>query len=114
VTIHREGCASLARMRLRQPERVLSVSWGSAGGRGFEVDVVINAYDRHGLVRDVGTVLTEEKIGIIRMTTETHSPTNTADIHVTVAISGLEELSRLLTRLKSIRNVISARRRTGQ
>jgi len=114
VTIHREGCASLERMRRRQPERVLSVAWGSAGEDGFEVDVVIHAYDRHGLVRDVGTVLTEEKIGIVRMTTETHSATNTADIHVTVTIRGLEELSHLLLRLKSIRNVVSARRRTGK
>jgi GTP pyrophosphokinase len=113
VTIHREGCPSLERMRRRQPERVLSVSWGSAGERGFEVDIVIHAYDRHGLVRDVGTVLTEEKINIIRMTTETHAATNTADIHVTVTIRGLEELSHLLTRLKSIRNVVSARRQTG-
>jgi len=113
VTIHREGCPSLERMRRRQPERVLSVAWGAAGERGFEVDVVIHAYDRHGLVRDVGAVLTEEKIGIIRMTTTTHPASNTADILVTIAIRGLEELSHLLTRLKGIRNVVSARRRTG-
>ena len=112
VTVHREGCPSLERMRQRQPERVLSVAWGGAGARGFEVDVVIHAYDRHGLVRDVGAVLTEEKIGILRMTTTTNPASNTADILVTVTIRGLEELSRLLTRLKSIRNVVSARRRT--
>ena len=100
-------------MRRRQPERVLSVAWGSAGERGFEVDVLIHAYDRHGLVRDVGQVLTDEKISIIRMTTSTHTATNTADIHVTIAIGGLEELSHLLTRLKAIRNVVSARRRAG-
>jgi len=112
VTIHREGCPSLERMRRRQPERVLSVAWGSAGECGFEVDVEIHAYDRHGLVRDVGAVLTEEKISILRMTTTTHPATNTADIHVTISIRGLEELSHLLTRLKSVRNVVSARRRT--
>jgi len=112
VTVHREGCPSLERMRQRQPERVLSVAWGGAGARGFEVDVAIHAYDRHGLVRDVGAVLTEEKIGILRMTTTTDPASNTADILVTVTIRGLEELSRLLTRLKSIRNVVSARRRT--
>jgi GTP pyrophosphokinase len=114
VTIHREACASLERMRRRQPERVLSVSWGSAGESGFEVDIIIHAYDRHGLVRDLGTVLTEEKINIIRMTSEAHPATNTADIHVAVTIRGLEELSHLLARLKSIRNVVSARRRIGQ
>ena len=102
----------LERMRRRQPERVLSVAWGSAGEHGFEVDVEIHAYDRHGLVRDVGAVLTEEKINILRMTTTTHAATNTADIHVAISIRGLEELSHLLTRLTSVRNVVSARRRT--
>jgi GTP pyrophosphokinase len=113
VTIHREACPSLERMRRRQPERVLSVAWGTAGERGFEVDVVVHAYDRHGLVRDIGAILTEEKIGIIRMTTSTSAASNTADIHVTISIRGLEELSHLLTRLKSIRNVVSAQRRSG-
>jgi GTP pyrophosphokinase len=110
VTIHREDCASLERMRRRQPERVLSVDWGGAGDRTFEVDIVVDAYDRHGLVRDVGSVLTEEKVGIVRMTTTTQPATNTAEIHAAVTIRGLEELSRLLTRLKSVRNVINARR----
>jgi len=113
VTIHREGCPSLERMRRRQPERVLSVAWGTAGDRGFEVDVLVHAYDRHGLVRDVGAVLTEEKIGIIRMNTATNPASNTADILVTITIRGLEELSHLLTRLKGIRNVVYARRKTG-
>ena len=113
VTIHREGCPSLERMRRRQPERVLGVAWGAAGDRGFEVDVLVHAYDRHGLVRDVGAVLTEEKIGIIRMTTATNPASNTADILVTITIRGLEELSHLLTRLKGIRNVVYCRRRSG-
>jgi len=113
VTIHREGCPSLERMRRRQPERVLGVAWGQAGDRGFEVDVLVHAYDRHGLVRDVGAVLTEEKISIIRMTTATNPASNTADILVTITIRGLEELSHLLTRLKGIRNVVYARRKTG-
>ncbi len=113
VTIHREGCPSLERMRRRQPERVLSVSWGGAGERGFEVDIVIQAYDRHGLVRDIGAVLTDQKIGILRMTTTTNPSTHTADILVTISIHGLEELSRLMTRLTAIRNVLSVRRRDG-
>jgi GTP pyrophosphokinase len=113
VTIHREGCRSLERMRRQQPERVLSVAWGAAGERGFEVDILVHAYDRHGLVRDLGAVLTEEKIGIIRMTSATHPASNTADILVTITIRGLEELSHLLTRLKGIRNVVYARRKTG-
>ncbi len=110
VTVHRESCASLERMRRQHPERVLSVEWGRAGEQGFQVDVTLEAYDRRGLVRDVSGLLTDEKISIVRMTTETERSTNIARIDVTITIRDLEELSRLLTRLKSLPNVISARR----
>jgi len=110
VTVHRADCASLERMRRQHPERVLSVEWGRAGEQGFEVDVALEAYDRRGLVRDVSGLLTDEKISIVRMTTVTDRATNIARIEFTIAIGDLSELSRLLTRLKSLPNVISARR----
>jgi len=110
VTVHRASCASLERMRRQHPERVLSVEWGRAGEQGFEVDVALEAYDRRGLVRDVSGLLTDEKISIVRMATETDRSTNIARIDVTITIRDLEELSRLLTRLKSLPNVIGARR----
>jgi len=110
VTVHRANCASLERMRRQHPERVLSVEWGRAGEQGFAVDIALEAYDRRGLVRDVSGLLTDEKISIIRMTTETDRSTNIARIDVTITIHDLEELSRLLTRLKSLPNVIGARR----
>ena len=75
------------------------------------MDVVLEAYDRRGLVRDVSGLLTDEKISIERMTTETDRSTNIARIDVSMTIGNLQELSRLLTRLKSLPNVISARRR---
>ena len=110
VTVHRANCASLERMRRQHPERVLSVEWGRAGEQGFAVDIALEAYDRRGLVRDVSGLLTDEKISIVRMTTETDRSTNIARIDVTITIHDLEELSRLLTRLKSLPNVIGARR----
>jgi GTP pyrophosphokinase len=111
VTIHRADCANFARLKSRQPERVLQVDWGKAGLQRFPVDVAIHAWDRRGLVRDVSGVLADEKVNIERMTTTTNATENTADIHVRVAVDGLEELSRLLLRIQQLPNVISARRR---
>ena len=111
VTIHRVDCRSLERMRRLQPERVLSVEWGDAGERGFSVEVGVRAYDRRGLVRDISGLLADEKISIERMTTTTDASSNTAEILLGISIRDLPQLSRLLTRLKSLPNVISARRR---
>jgi GTP pyrophosphokinase len=111
VTVHRADCASLERMRARQPERVLAVDWGSAAERAFPVDIHVHAFDRRGLLRDISGLLADEKISIERVNSQSDPARNVADITLCVSIRGLEELSRILTRLKSLPNVISAHRR---
>ena len=112
VSIHRADCANLLRMRDQQPQRVLAVDWGGASPeRTFPAAVVVHAFDRKGLTRDVTSVLADEHINISAMNVTTNKAENTAHIDLTVTVHGLDELSRLLSRLASLPNVISARRR---
>ena len=112
VSIHRADCANLLRMRDQQPQRVLAVDWGRASPeRTFPAAVVIHAFDRKGLTRDVTSVLADEHIKISAMNMTTNKAENTAHLDLTVTVHGLDELSRLLSRLASLPNVISARRR---
>jgi len=91
---------------------VLTVDWGRPSEeRTFPVGIVIDAYDRRGLVRDVSSVLADEHISIEAMKTVTDAAEGTASVDVTVKVHGLEELSRLLARFSSLPNVIRARRR---
>jgi len=112
VSIHRADCANLLRLRDQQPRRVLAVDWGRASPeRTFPAALVIHAFDRKGLTRDVTGVLADEHISISAMNVTTSKAENTAHIDLTVTVHGLDELSRLLSRLASLPNVISARRR---
>jgi len=112
VSIHRADCASLLRMRDQQPQRVLAVDWGRPSPeRTFPAAVVIQAFDRKGLTRDVTGVLADEHISITAMNMTTNKAENTAHIDLAVTVHGLDELSRLLSRFASLPNVISARRR---
>ncbi len=112
VSIHRATCSNLLRLREVNPERVLTVDWGRPSAeRTFPVGIVIDAYDRRGLVRDISGVLADEHISIEAMNTVTDAAENTAAVDVTVKVHGLEELSRLLARFSSLPNVIRARRR---
>ena len=112
VSIHRANCSNLLRLREVNPERVLTVDWGRPSAeRTFPVVIVIDAYDRRGLVRDISGVLADEHISIEAMRTVTDAAENTAAVDVTVKVHGLEELSRLLARFSSLPNVIRARRR---
>jgi GTP pyrophosphokinase len=110
VSIHALACPNLGRLSLKAPARVLPVTWGKPGSREFSVDIEVQAFDRRGLVRDVSAALADYKISIQGMNTVTHKRDNVAQMQITIGITGLSQLSELLTRIGQVPNVISARR----
>ncbi len=111
VSIHASSCANLARLSVKAPARVLGVTWGKLGATEFPVDIDIQAFDRRGLVRDVSAALADENIGIRGMTTNTDAGDNVAHMLIGISITGLAQLSKVLTRIGQLPNVISARRK---
>jgi GTP pyrophosphokinase len=111
VSIHTQACANLARLRIKAPERVLAVDWGVLGRSEFPVDIEVHAFDRNGLVRDVSAALADEKISIRGMTTVTDSRDNIARMRIGISISGLPQLSKVMSRIARLPSVISARRK---
>jgi GTP pyrophosphokinase len=110
VTIHRSNCPSLTRMREIRPERVLQVEWSSTEAAGLSAEIAITAYDRRGLLRDLTDVLAVERLSIDSMSTVTDHDAGTAHVRLTVPVSNLEQLARVLQRLAAVPNVIQARR----
>jgi GTP pyrophosphokinase len=111
VSIHSQACANLARLKAKSPARVLAVDWGKTGSGEFPVDIEVQAFDRRGLVRDVSAALADEKISIQGMTTVTDKHDNVAHMRIGISISGLPQLSKVLSRIAQLPNIISARRR---
>jgi GTP pyrophosphokinase len=111
VSIHSRACANLARLQLKSPARVLAIDWGKIGSGEFPIDIEVQAFDRSGLVRDVSAALADEKISIRGMTTLTDRHDNVAHMRIGISISGLPQLSKVLSRIAQLPNVISARRK---
>jgi GTP pyrophosphokinase len=111
VSIHSQACANLARLALKSPARVLAVDWGKMASGEFPVDIEVQAFDRRGLVRDVSAALADEKISIQGMTMVTDKRDNVAQMRIGMSISGLPQLSKVLSRIAQLPNIISARRR---
>ena len=110
VSIHRESCSNLHRLRDRTPERVIAVDWGDATDRAFPAEIEVQAFDRRGLVRDVSAVLADSRISITAMNTKTNERDRVADLRLSILVHDLDELARLLGRLQGLPNVISVRR----
>ena len=111
VSIHSQSCANLARLAVKAPARVLAVDWGTLNRGEFPVDIEVHAFDRRGLVRDVSAALADEKISIRGMTTVTDKRDNVAHMKIGISISGLPQLSKVLTSIVQLPNVITARRK---
>jgi GTP pyrophosphokinase len=105
ATVHRQDCPNILRMRER--ERLVAVSWGSRT-RTYSVPVRIHAYDRQGLMGDVSNLLNTENINIADVTVKTNQ--NLADIRLVIEVRDIEQLSRILTRIENLPNVMEAQR----
>ncbi|WP_133127365.1 GTP diphosphokinase [Legionella nagasakiensis] len=110
VSVHRTDCPNILHAGERQRQRFLQVNWGSSTREHYVVDVLIKAFDRSGLLRDVTSLLANEKAHVYALQTQTNKQENTSYITLKVEIDGLNSLSRLLNKLSQIPNVLEARR----
>jgi GTP pyrophosphokinase len=105
ATVHRQDCPNILRMRER--ERLVAVSWGSHV-RTYSVPVRIHAYDRQGLMGDISNLLNNENVNIADVNVKTSQ--NLADIKLIIEVQDIEQLSRILTRIENLPNVMEAQR----
>jgi GTP pyrophosphokinase len=110
VSIHRSDCARLIKLADGAPERVIDVDWGTSPTDNYEVDVAIEAYDRHGLLRDITGLFANAHINVLSINTQTNKKSHTATMRLRVEVPNLASLSKLLERMNRLNNVISAMR----
>ncbi|KUJ84374.1 GTP diphosphokinase [Microbulbifer flavimaris] len=111
VSIHRKDCPNMLRMEADERERVLQVEWAEKPKELYAVEIMIEAYDRHGLLRDITTMLDSQRINITAMQTRSNKHKHTVDMVLTAEIHNFEELSSVLHRINQLPNVASAKRR---
>ncbi|MBI1885191.1 MAG: bifunctional (p)ppGpp synthetase/guanosine-3',5'-bis(diphosphate) 3'-pyrophosphohydrolase [Chloroflexi bacterium] len=107
VTIHRTDCGNV--LNEDERERLVEVEWGRTG-QLYPVAVRIEAWDRVGLLRDVSTVAAEERVNMVGVRTQEQED-GLISIYVTLETTGIEQLTRLLSKLESVRGVVAVGRR---
>lgn len=107
ITIHRQDCPNA--MNIGETERFIQVSWGGAAQQTYAVPVRIQAYDREGLLRDVSTIVADEKVSMSRVSIPDVKK-NMANILLTLQVTDLTQLARILNRIEQLPNVLDVRR----
>ena len=111
VTIHRRDCGNVLRLQGEDQERLIEVEWGSGSEQGYLTDISVEAYDRPGLLRDITAVLANEKINLNGVSTATDASDGIARMSLALEITDIAQLSRVLTLILQLPNVVEARRK---
>jgi GTP pyrophosphokinase len=107
VSVHRADCASLKRL---DPARRVAADWGPSAGATFPAEVVIEAADRTGLLRDISEVFTRERVNVAA--TATQSASHVARMRFTLEVENLPQLERVLVLVRDVKGVVAASRRS--
>jgi GTP pyrophosphokinase len=110
VSIHRDDCSNLLQLKSIEPERILDVSWGGEVRTTYPVELLVVAYDRTGLLKDMMTVLANIGVNIISMNSLSNKADNTVEMRLTVEVEDLHGLGRVMALLSKVANVADVRR----
>jgi GTP pyrophosphokinase len=110
VSVHRADCGALARLARRDPDRVIEVTWGSAGTHAYEVDIALRGYDRKGLQKDVTGVISNANTHIVASSSRVFASSGEVAMRFTLRVHDFEQLAALLDKLSALPNVVDARR----
>ncbi len=108
VTVHRTDCPNIQAMR--ELERLIDVSWGAADEeQRYVVPVEVVAYDREGLLREISTIIADQKVNIASIQVSTRQQIATLNFQLEIASN--QQLTRILSQIDCVPNVVEARRR---
>ena len=111
VTIHRQDCANWLSLASQHHERVIEVDWGETPAT-YPVDIMIIAHDRSGLLRDITSILSNAQVNVLGANTLTDRETSIARMELTLEITDVAQLSRVLDHIRQLHNVVEAYRKS--
>ncbi len=110
VTIHKRDCSNVMALPEDQRVRLVEVEWGSGTGSVFAAEIVVTAFDRTGLLRDISGVLANEKINLLSINSSTDRLEQMVYSKLNVEVTSVDQLILVIDKLTQIPNVQSVNR----
>lgn len=115
VSIHRTDCVNMIHLPESEKNRLIEAEWSPEArenGEAYSVEIVIYCYNRSGVLFDVSRIFTENKIDVKSMNVRT-TKQDRATLTVGFEINSVEQLERLIGKLKNVESVTDIERSTN-
>jgi GTP pyrophosphokinase len=113
VTIHRTDCVNMLHLAAPERERLIDAEWQRGAqtrtGEKYSTEIKIYGNNRTGLLVDISKILTERNIDVTSMNVRT-SKQGTATITISFDITSVEELNKIIERLRQVESVLDIER----
>ena len=109
VSVHRANCPNV-RDLMTTPERLIEVEWDTSGATEFQVEIIVEATDRMGLLKDVTAAVSDSGGNILSSSTQVDSSAGVVRMRFLVSISDASLLASLLATVSRVPSVYNARR----
>ncbi|EGQ7756743.1 GTP diphosphokinase [Vibrio vulnificus] len=110
ISVHRADCEQLGELRHHAPERIIDTVWGSDVVGSYMLTVRVEAMERSGLLKDITTMLANEKIKVISMKSRLDYRTHLNVMEFELEVTNIEVLTRIMKRVEQIKDVMSVKR----
>lgn len=113
VSVHRDDCPNV--QDATGNERLIDVEWGqplTSTRKEYQVDIEISAFDRPGLLNEVMQVVNETKTNISAVSGKADRD-KIATINMTIMITNIAHLHKIVERIKQIPDIHSVQRMTN-
>lgn len=110
ISIHRVDCEQLKELTSKNPERLVKAEWGTKTDGGYTITIRVIAQDYSGLLRDVTTVIANEKINVLGVRSHVDRAQDLSIIDIDLMIVSIAAMNRMLFKLNELDRVKSAKR----
>ncbi|REL25768.1 GTP diphosphokinase [Thalassotalea euphylliae] len=110
ISVHRSDCEQLANALAQHPEREIEVQWGQEQQKSYQATLQVTASDRHGLLRDISTIIANERVLITGMASHSDKFKQSTRMSFTVEIANSSMLNRIVTKLRQLDDIIDVKR----
>ena len=105
VSVHKESCSQLQNLLQQHPEREIEVSWAVQEQTSFQTDLDLYCHDRVGILKDITTMLSNEKVSLLGVNSLSNKNQNTAQIKITIEVKDANALTKTIGKLRQIKDV---------